>query len=181
MDSGRKGRHPRLVFGLGFTEIAVILVVALLIFGPAKLPELARALGRGLREFRKATDEFRSTIDSELHAPDPPRPEPPRPAPLPPVTETVARERPFGPVTEAQARAPDAESGEESDQEERLAAAKSVLFGSEASDSDAGVDPSGAATPSAPDHDRGAEPDGSAASASTDASSSAPSSSDDRR
>lgn len=63
-------RHPRFmefVFGLGFWEIAIIFGAALLFFGPSKLPELARTLGRGLREFRNATDDFRNTIDAELH------------------------------------------------------------------------------------------------------------------
>jgi sec-independent protein translocase protein TatA len=41
---------------LGFGEIAIILVVALLIFGPSKLPQLGEALGKGIRNFKKATD-----------------------------------------------------------------------------------------------------------------------------
>ncbi|MBX2810818.1 MAG: twin-arginine translocase TatA/TatE family subunit [Myxococcales bacterium] len=79
------------VFGLGFWEIAFILGVALLVFGPSKLPELAKTLGRGLREFRNATDDFRSTIDAELHDDKPYRPEPKKldPEQLP---ETIARE-----------------------------------------------------------------------------------------
>src|ERR1041384_5720462 len=59
------------MFGLGFWEIAIILAVALLVLGPSKLPELAKGLGKGLREFRKATEEFKSTIDQELYRPDP--------------------------------------------------------------------------------------------------------------
>jgi len=61
------------VFGLSFWEIAIILVVALIILGPKKLPELARSLGKGIREFRKATDDFKSTIDYEAQQPDPPK------------------------------------------------------------------------------------------------------------
>jgi len=41
------------MFGLGFPELIVILVVALLIFGPGRLPEIGSALGRGIRDFRK--------------------------------------------------------------------------------------------------------------------------------
>ena len=59
------------VFGLSFWEIAIILVVALVIFGPKKLPDLARGLGKGIREFRKATEDFKSTMDTEMHRPDP--------------------------------------------------------------------------------------------------------------
>ncbi|NOS36261.1 MAG: twin-arginine translocase TatA/TatE family subunit, partial [Deltaproteobacteria bacterium] len=44
------------MFGIGFTEIVVILVIALIVLGPEKLPELAKALGRAMREFRTATD-----------------------------------------------------------------------------------------------------------------------------
>lgn len=58
---------------IGFQELILILVIALLVFGPKKLPELGRALGRAMREFRRASDEFRSTIESNLqiNEPDP--------------------------------------------------------------------------------------------------------------
>jgi TatA/E family protein of Tat protein translocase len=51
---------------IGFQELLIIMVIALLVFGPHKLPELGRALGRGLREFRRASDEFRTTIETNL-------------------------------------------------------------------------------------------------------------------
>jgi sec-independent protein translocase protein TatA len=44
------------MFGLGATELIVILVVALLIFGPGKLPELGASLGKGIRDFRRAVE-----------------------------------------------------------------------------------------------------------------------------
>jgi len=53
------------MFGIGLTEILLILVVALLVVGPKKLPELARSLGRGLAEFRKTADEFKESIYAE--------------------------------------------------------------------------------------------------------------------
>ena len=53
------------MFGLGFGEVLVILVVALLIFGPDKLPELARTLGKTMAELRRSMDE----IKTEFHAP----------------------------------------------------------------------------------------------------------------
>ncbi|HKK52624.1 MAG TPA: twin-arginine translocase TatA/TatE family subunit, partial [Myxococcota bacterium] len=43
------------MFGIGVTELGIILVVALLVFGPKRLPELARTLGRGMGEFRRAS------------------------------------------------------------------------------------------------------------------------------
>jgi TatA/E family protein of Tat protein translocase len=47
------------MFGIGMTELLVILVIGLLVIGPKKLPELARSLGRGLAEFRRASTEIR--------------------------------------------------------------------------------------------------------------------------
>ncbi len=61
------------MFGLSFWEIGIILAVALIFLGPTKLPELARSLGKGIREFRKATEDFKSTVDDEMHKPDPPK------------------------------------------------------------------------------------------------------------
>ena len=68
------------MFGLGFTEILVILVVALLVFGPDRLPELARNLGRGLAEFRRASSDLRRSV---LDAADEARRPDERPAALP--------------------------------------------------------------------------------------------------
>lgn len=66
---------------LGFTEILFILVLALLLFGPRRLPELGRTLGRGLAEFRRASTDLRATIEDEMHSLEreaTPEPEPPR-------------------------------------------------------------------------------------------------------
>lgn len=58
----------------------MIMVVALVFLGPSKLPELARGLGKGLREFRRATDDFKQQFDEEAY-----RPEAKRLAPTPPA------------------------------------------------------------------------------------------------
>ena len=50
---------------IGLWEILLILAVALIIFGPSKLPELGRSIGNGLKEFRKATRELKDTISLE--------------------------------------------------------------------------------------------------------------------
>jgi Tat protein translocase TatB subunit len=47
------------MFGIGMPELLLILAVALIVLGPKKLPELARALGKGMAEFRRATDELK--------------------------------------------------------------------------------------------------------------------------
>jgi TatA/E family protein of Tat protein translocase len=54
------------MFDIGLQEMVVIGVIALLIFGPSKLPELGRMVGRAMREFRRASDEFRSTVETNL-------------------------------------------------------------------------------------------------------------------
>ena len=56
------------MFGIGMPEMLLILAIALIVIGPKKLPDLAKSLGRAMREFKKATSEFKETmqIDNEL-------------------------------------------------------------------------------------------------------------------
>jgi len=56
------------MFGIGMPELLLILALALIVIGPKKLPDIARALGRGLAEFRRATDELKSTFHEENRA-----------------------------------------------------------------------------------------------------------------
>ncbi len=51
---------------IGPAEIGIVLVIALLIFGPKKLPELGKGLGRGLAEFKKASEDLKKTIEDEI-------------------------------------------------------------------------------------------------------------------
>jgi len=54
------------MFGIGFQEMLIILVVVLIFFGPKRLPDLAKSLGKGIAEFKKASEEVRKGIDDAV-------------------------------------------------------------------------------------------------------------------
>ena len=56
------------MFNLGFPELMVIFTVALLVFGPRKLPEIGRSLGKSLNEFKRATNDLKRTWETEVRA-----------------------------------------------------------------------------------------------------------------
>ena len=85
---------------LGVPELVIILVVALIFFGPRKLPELGRSIGRSLNEFKRASNELKSTLDEEIRleerkttttAAPPPESTDPADLPSPAAPETIAR------------------------------------------------------------------------------------------
>ncbi len=81
------------MFGIGFQEMLVILVVVLIFFGPKRLPDLAKSIGKGIAEFKKASDEVRKGIDEAVREESTESHESPaEPAPKPeeakPVSET---------------------------------------------------------------------------------------------
>ena len=82
------------MFGsLGVPELIVIFVIALIIFGPRKLPEIGRSLGRSINEFKKASNELRNTLEDEIRMEDQ---RPTQPPTLRRCTRVSATPRTFG-------------------------------------------------------------------------------------
>jgi sec-independent protein translocase protein TatA len=77
---------------IGFQEMLVLAVIALIIFGPRKLPELGRSLGRSINEFKRASNELKSTLDDEIRAEE-------RKAPPAQVTDPAHLASPAAPET----------------------------------------------------------------------------------
>jgi len=79
------------LFNIGPTELLVILVIALLVFGPKRLPEIGRTIGKSMREFRRASEEIRDEFRFDLDAEDEPAPPPGTPKVIDGTYEPTAR------------------------------------------------------------------------------------------
>lgn len=99
------------MFGIGFQEMLIILVVALVVFGPKRLPDLARSLGKGVAEFKKASEEVRKGIEDAAQEEEKPAISPKESiaASEPKAADSVtyACGNPEAGLTETQHRAPD--------------------------------------------------------------------------
>ena len=93
------------MFGIGAPELVLILIVGLIVFGPGKLPEMGRTLGKGLREFRKASNALTTAINT----PDPP-PAQNAAAPTAQQAAPVVAAEPAAPAAQQSAPAPAATS-----------------------------------------------------------------------
>ncbi len=86
---------------IGMPELVIIFVIALIIFGPRKLPELGKSLGRSINEFKRASNELKTTLEDEIRVEEQKAPAQraatPSPVPTPSVPDSaVAREADSG-------------------------------------------------------------------------------------
>lgn len=80
---------------IGMPELVIIFVIALIIFGPRKLPELGKSLGRSINEFKRASNELKNTLEDEIRVEEQRTTAPPKPAP-PAADASVPREADSG-------------------------------------------------------------------------------------
>jgi sec-independent protein translocase protein TatB len=96
------------MFNVGAGELILIVVVALLVLGPQKLPEFARTIGKFVREFRRQTDEVRTVVEREFYKMDQEMMDEPRPQVHPPTPAALPSPVPSAPLSVTPAAAPQA-------------------------------------------------------------------------
>ena len=90
---------PLAIFDIGGPEVLLIMLIALLLFGSERLPDLARSLGKSIREFKKATSGLEEEFRRAMEAPPTPPPRPPAAAPVPTAPPSPAAPPAAAPVT----------------------------------------------------------------------------------
>jgi len=80
--------HPAFIQGIGGPELLIILVIILLLFGAKKLPELAKGLGKSMKEFKKAAQEVQDDFHEAMDSVEPEKKAPAKP-PVPPAAKEV--------------------------------------------------------------------------------------------
>jgi TatA/E family protein of Tat protein translocase len=135
------------MFGsIGMPELIIIFVIALIVFGPRKLPELGRSLGRSLTEFKRASNDLRNTLEEEIRVEDTPpaAPEKPKAAEPAHVPEAQVSEAPVPEAQASEAQASEAQASEAQASEAQASEAQaSEAQASEAQASEAQVPESG--------------------------------------
>ena len=86
------------MFGIGVPELILILIVGLIVFGPGKLPEAGRALGKGLREFKKASNALTQALNAEPASQQPQAAAQPATEPQPAQAAAAEQEKPAQPA-----------------------------------------------------------------------------------
>src|SRR5204862_646721 len=93
-------KQDTMLGSLGMPELIIIFVIALIIFGPRKLPELGRSLGKSLAEFKRASNELKSTLEEEIRLEEQQKVEAPKPpgqtASTAPSTQAAEHSAPQG-------------------------------------------------------------------------------------
>ena len=137
------------MFGIGMPELLLLLAIALIVIGPKKLPDLAKSLGRAMREFKKATNEFKETIQIDEDLSDVKKAfddlgEDIKES-MDPKKDTAEFKRPEEPISAEDQVAPngkDTEGSDEADKEEKFKNAKQAFDELNATDQSAPEDES---------------------------------------
>ncbi|MGF1537678.1 MAG: TatA/E family twin arginine-targeting protein translocase [Elainellaceae cyanobacterium] len=106
------------VFGIGLPEMALIFIVALLVFGPKKLPEIGRSLGKAIRSFQDASKEFESEFKREADALEKSVKEPMKATLEPPERKAIAPGEAADNPSAASAEVAEAETADSADEEQ---------------------------------------------------------------
>ena len=102
-----------MIGSIGMAELLIIFVIALIVFGPRKLPELGRSLGKSLGEFKRASNDLRNTLEEEIHVEEQTRSEPPKAASPAASAATAAPVATAAPTATAAPVAPETAPGDD--------------------------------------------------------------------